>query len=132
MQMFLPRDGRGMTMSFVPTVCLSIRKSCQRRDYLELGNIRNWVEHCITWRTCKIFRCLKTYNRSAFCAICWPLHNQASFYAFFSVLTDRAPLPGVQLIMSCQKMNIFLEANRLKICHQFQNLHFQTKDTFHK
>ena len=33
---------------FVPSVCLSIRKSCQRRDCSELGNIRNWVEHCTT------------------------------------------------------------------------------------
>ena len=32
---------------FVPSVCLGIRKSCQRRDASELGNIRNWVEHCI-------------------------------------------------------------------------------------
>ena len=33
-------------VSFVPSVCLSIRKSCQRRDCSELGNIRNWVELC--------------------------------------------------------------------------------------
>ena len=32
---------------FVPSVCLSIGKSCQGRDYSELGNIRNWVEHSI-------------------------------------------------------------------------------------
>ena len=32
---------------FVPIVCLSIRKSCQRRDCSELGNVRNWVERCI-------------------------------------------------------------------------------------
>ena len=32
---------------FVPIVCLSIRKTCQRRDCSELGNIRNWVEHYI-------------------------------------------------------------------------------------
>ena len=37
---------------FVPIVCLSIRKSCQRRDCSELGNVRNWVEHCIFQRTC--------------------------------------------------------------------------------
>ena len=30
---------------FVPSVCLSIRKSCQRRDYSELGTVRNWVDH---------------------------------------------------------------------------------------
>ena len=33
---------------FVPSVCLSIRKSCQRRDCSELGSVRNWVYHCIT------------------------------------------------------------------------------------
>ena len=32
---------------FVPDVCLSIRKSCQRRDCSELGTVRNWVDHCI-------------------------------------------------------------------------------------
>ena len=32
---------------FVPIVCLSIRKSCQRRDCSELGTVRNWVDHCI-------------------------------------------------------------------------------------
>ena len=32
---------------FVPSVCLSIRKSCQRRDCSELGTVRNWVDHCI-------------------------------------------------------------------------------------
>ena len=31
---------------FVPIVCLSIRKSCQRHDCSELGIVRNWVEHC--------------------------------------------------------------------------------------
>ena len=31
---------------FVPIVCLSIRKSCQRRDCSELGAVRNWVDHC--------------------------------------------------------------------------------------
>ena len=31
---------------FVPSVCLSIRKSCQRRDCSELGTVRNWVDHC--------------------------------------------------------------------------------------
>ena len=31
---------------FVPIVCLSIRKSCQRRDCSELGTVRNWVDHC--------------------------------------------------------------------------------------
>ena len=31
---------------FVPSVCLSIRKSCQRHDCSELGIVRNWVEHC--------------------------------------------------------------------------------------
>ena len=31
---------------FVPLVCLSIRKSCQGPDCLELGNIQNWLEHC--------------------------------------------------------------------------------------
>ena len=30
----------------VPSVCLSIRKSCQRHDCSELGNVRNWVDHC--------------------------------------------------------------------------------------
>ena len=29
------------------SVCLSIRKSCQRRDCSELGTVRNWVDHCI-------------------------------------------------------------------------------------
>ena len=33
---------------FVPSVCLSIRKSCQRRDCSELGTVRNWEDHCIT------------------------------------------------------------------------------------
>ena len=33
---------------FVPSACLFIRKSCQRRDFPELGNIRNWTEHCTT------------------------------------------------------------------------------------
>ena len=33
---------------FVSIVCLSIRKYCQRCDCSELGNIRNWVEHCIS------------------------------------------------------------------------------------
>ena len=33
---------------FVPSVCLSIRKSCQRHDCSELGIVRNWEEHCIT------------------------------------------------------------------------------------
>ena len=32
---------------FYASVCHSVRKSCQRRDCSELGNIRNWVEHCI-------------------------------------------------------------------------------------
>ena len=32
---------------FVPSACLSIRKSCQRHDCSELGIVRNWVEHCI-------------------------------------------------------------------------------------
>ena len=35
-----------LMVCFVPSVCLSIRKSCERRDCSELGNIRNWVEHC--------------------------------------------------------------------------------------
>ena len=33
---------------FEPSVCLSIRKSCQRRDCSELGTVRNWVDHCNT------------------------------------------------------------------------------------
>ena len=32
---------------FVPGICLSIRKSFQRRDCSELGTVRNWVDHCI-------------------------------------------------------------------------------------
>ena len=32
---------------FVPSVCFSIRKSCQRRDCSELETVRNWVDHCI-------------------------------------------------------------------------------------
>ena len=36
-------------VSFMPSVCISIRKSCQRRDCLELGNIRNWVDH-LSWQ----------------------------------------------------------------------------------
>ena len=32
---------------FVPSVCFSIRESCQRRDCSELGTVRNWVDHCI-------------------------------------------------------------------------------------
>ena len=40
---------------FVPSV--SLRKSCQRRDCSELGNIRNWLEHCtlrlfLLWSDC--------------------------------------------------------------------------------
>ena len=31
---------------FMPSVCLSIRESCQRRDCSELGTVRNWVDHC--------------------------------------------------------------------------------------
>ena len=31
---------------FVSSVCLSVRKSCQRRDCSELGTVRNWVDHC--------------------------------------------------------------------------------------
>ena len=31
---------------FVPSICLSIRKSCQRCDCSELGTVRNWVDHC--------------------------------------------------------------------------------------
>lgn len=61
-------------------------------------------------------RSLKTGNRPIF----WLLYDQASFHAFY-VLTDRAPLPGVQLNIPCHKMSIFLAANRLKICHHFQN-----------
>ena len=34
---------------FVPIVCLSIRKSCQRRDCSDLGTVRNWVDHCISF-----------------------------------------------------------------------------------
>ena len=34
---------------FVPIVCLSIRKSCQRRDCSELGTVRNWVDHCMSF-----------------------------------------------------------------------------------
>ena len=33
---------------FVQSACLLIRKSCERCDCLELGNIRNWAEHCTT------------------------------------------------------------------------------------
>ena len=32
---------------FVPSICLSIRKSCQRCDCSELGTVQNWVDHCI-------------------------------------------------------------------------------------
>ena len=32
---------------FVPSICLSIRKSCQRCDCSELGTVRNWVDHCM-------------------------------------------------------------------------------------
>ena len=31
---------------FVPSVCLSVSKSCQRCDCSELGTVRNWVDHC--------------------------------------------------------------------------------------
>ena len=40
---------------FVPIVCLSIRKSCQRRDCSELGNVRNWVDHCTATEPLVIF-----------------------------------------------------------------------------
>ena len=33
---------------FVPSAYLFIRKSSQRRNCSELGNIRNWTEHCTT------------------------------------------------------------------------------------
>ena len=44
---------------FVPSVCLSIRKSCQRRDCSELGTVRNWVDHCII-RHCNVQKVRKT------------------------------------------------------------------------
>ena len=31
----------------MPSVCLSMRESCQRHDCSELGTVRNWVDHCI-------------------------------------------------------------------------------------
>ena len=42
----------GLTDGMFCAKCLSqyqelFSKSCQRRDCSELGNIRNWVEHCI-------------------------------------------------------------------------------------
>ena len=40
------KNGLWLTVCFVPSVCLSIRKSCQRHDCSELGIVRNWVEHC--------------------------------------------------------------------------------------
>ena len=45
---------------FVPSVYLSIRKSCQRRACLELGTVRNWVDHCIIMHTMKAYTRLKT------------------------------------------------------------------------
>ena len=83
--------------------------------------------------TSKINCCQKTVNRPAFfenrkSTYFWLLYDQASFHAFY-VLTDRAPLPGVQLNIPCQKMSIFLAANRLKICRHFQN--FTSKSKMH-
>ena len=39
--------GLWLMVCFVPSICLSIRKSCQRCDCSELGTVRNWVDHCI-------------------------------------------------------------------------------------
>ena len=55
---------------FVPIVCLSIRKSCQRRDCSELGNVRNWVEHCICEKTDKTFD--DVFNVNLKCAVIFP------------------------------------------------------------
>ena len=33
---------------FASSACLLVRKSCQRRDFSELGNIRKWAVHCTT------------------------------------------------------------------------------------
>ena len=41
---------------FVPIVCLSIRKSSQRRDCSDLGTVRNWVDHCMIATPLQLFR----------------------------------------------------------------------------
>ena len=46
--------GLWLMVCFVPIFWISIRKSCQRRDCSELGNVRNWVEHC---------NCVSTANK---------------------------------------------------------------------
>ena len=44
------KNGLWLTVCFVPSVYLSIRKSCQRHDWSELGIVRNWVEHHCNWQ----------------------------------------------------------------------------------
>ena len=55
---------------FVPSICLSIRKSCQRCDCSELGTVRNWVDHCTSQ---------SMQRRSALLKQTLDLHNGVGF-----------------------------------------------------
>ena len=41
-----------LRVSFVSSICLSIKKPFQRSDYSQLGNIRNWAAHYIRDEFC--------------------------------------------------------------------------------
>ena len=49
-------------VSFVASVCLSTRKSCQIHDCSKLGIVRNWVEHCTIAKSEKLKENIKLGN----------------------------------------------------------------------